>query len=650
MPEYTANYKLQKQQENEFVNINGLNENFDIIDATLSKISKLEKAGGTATAITLENITEESGFLKTFLVSNNNNGAETTINGKPIYKPGTTSSPILTEGKAATIWFDENGDCFFIKASAEGNAVAANVLAERTFSNSDDTGIVGSMENQGAVIIKPEACNIAIPKGFHNGEGYVLGDTELTSNNIRKGVNLFGVEGSLDPMSSILGVTKAYYAYAGDTISTGDFVKFVTGVAGVGAGEAEERQILPEFESGCFPVLAATALSSTEVLLCYMESVLTGHLKLVVLTIDGVEFSIGTSYTTAIWGSISCVYLVKLSNTSVALVYLITNKIYSAVMNLSGTNVVSEGSRQRIYPNDEFAVYSLSIAPIDSERFVLYGMRTISEIQSIYFTVCTVGGSNTEGFTTQICSNSTYYYHSISFTPDGLTGVCLYSNDLGGTYVERYVITGTTVTKTHSINLNKSAASINSCALFTLNSYQAILITNENVGDGYKNYYRGIYFEPDNVKSVLVSPALLMEEENYGSIYGCVVEENKMLIQYTKSGLYNKIFARIVTIDREVPTAYTASQRNSNVCNLIKLEGTKVLAFGAGASSSAAFGIVLNAPGTEVECLNYLYETQVAKSTSNDDINGIALDAAVGGISIGANASHNQITRVISKL
>jgi hypothetical protein len=102
-------------------------------------------AGGTATALTLTTATLTDGYTKTFIASATNASTSKTINGKPFYKPGTVLSPSLTIGKAYTFWYKLASDCFFIKASAEGDAVVANVLAGKTFSNDGDTGLVGTI-------------------------------------------------------------------------------------------------------------------------------------------------------------------------------------------------------------------------------------------------------------------------------------------------------------------------------------------------------------------------------------------------------------------------------------------------------------------------------------------------------------------------
>ena len=136
--------------------------------------SLYQEAGGTATAITLSMLTLKNGYSKTFIATANNNGSATTINGKPLYKPGTTTAPNIKEGKAYTVWYNSVSDCFFLQASAEGNVDAEHVLAGYTFSNDEDTGLVGSMPNNTGTN-KELSLNETwvIPKGYHDGNGRV---------------------------------------------------------------------------------------------------------------------------------------------------------------------------------------------------------------------------------------------------------------------------------------------------------------------------------------------------------------------------------------------------------------------------------------------------------------------------------------------
>ena len=169
MAEQTQNFNLTKDADTDYYNIDTANANLDKIDKALGNTAKFEKTGGTGTAITLTGIELSDGSSKTFIASAANNGAATTINSKPLYKPGTTTSPKLIAGKAYTVWYDASGDCFFLKASAEGTASVGNVLAGKTFSNDDDTGIVGTMPNRGAKTFTPTDTTQTGDAGYYSG-------------------------------------------------------------------------------------------------------------------------------------------------------------------------------------------------------------------------------------------------------------------------------------------------------------------------------------------------------------------------------------------------------------------------------------------------------------------------------------------------
>ena len=80
---------------------------------------------------------------------------------------------------------------------ASGSATAGQVLSGATFSNSSGSG-TGTMTNRGAVTVTPGATDQAIAAGYHNGSGKVVGDADLLAGNIKKGIEVFGVAGSID--------------------------------------------------------------------------------------------------------------------------------------------------------------------------------------------------------------------------------------------------------------------------------------------------------------------------------------------------------------------------------------------------------------------------------------------------------------------
>lgn len=161
---------------------------------------------GTAIAVTTGYFELIAGRSFTFIASANNSGAATTINAdgtgaKNLYKPNTTAAPTIISGKAYTVWY--NGTSFFVKASAEGDAVAGDVLDGKIFSNDEDTGIEGTMTNNGTVStdISAKATEVTIAQGYHSGSGKVkISATEqakILPENIKEDVSILGVTGTL---------------------------------------------------------------------------------------------------------------------------------------------------------------------------------------------------------------------------------------------------------------------------------------------------------------------------------------------------------------------------------------------------------------------------------------------------------------------
>lgn len=158
----------------------------DPANTALAGLQIAQTAGGTATAITLTGVELTNGYQKTFIISASNSGSATTVNGKPLYKPGGTVAPNLVSGKSASIWYSLAGDCFFYKASAEGTATAGDVLAGKTFSNDDDTALIGTLSLTGDALVS----DVVTGKTFYNTDAKTkLTGTYSNIKSIQRGIS-----------------------------------------------------------------------------------------------------------------------------------------------------------------------------------------------------------------------------------------------------------------------------------------------------------------------------------------------------------------------------------------------------------------------------------------------------------------------------
>ena len=78
-----------------------------------------------------------------------------------------------------------------------GTAAVGDVLSGKTFTSTAGLGATGTMPNNGAVTLTPTTSDQAIAAGYHDGTGKCAGDADLVAGNIKNGVDLFGVVGTV---------------------------------------------------------------------------------------------------------------------------------------------------------------------------------------------------------------------------------------------------------------------------------------------------------------------------------------------------------------------------------------------------------------------------------------------------------------------
>lgn len=282
-----------------------------------------------------------------------------------------------------------------------GTATAPDVLQGKTIGT--ENGLVsGTMPNRGAVsqTITTQGGSYTIPSGYHSGSGKVTANfANLSAENVKNGVNIGGVVGTLTPMSSINGIIKSYMVSASGNISAGDFVKFIDEVISPVA-------ILPSITH--YGTIAAVALTDTKVFVAYGEGS-NECLNGIVCTINGSTITTGTPVvltTTNYTGQ--QISICKLSSTKVFIAHNRGNSTQSYYLNaivctISGTTI-TKGTSTQIDTNATTGTV-IDVAMIsESSAIIVYPTGANDYLGAV---VCTVSDTTiTKGTTVNLTTTA----------------------------------------------------------------------------------------------------------------------------------------------------------------------------------------------------------------------------------------------------
>ncbi|GIP05349.1 hypothetical protein J28TS4_37560 [Paenibacillus lautus] len=117
---------------------------------------------------------------------------------------------------------------------ALGDATAADVLAGKKFSNLTGNNLTGTIPNRGAGgTITPGTSNITMQAGYYSSDIIIRGEPNKIPGNIRKGVSIDGVDGSLSPGSrTIVNINPTDYSPITSAINTNGTTLLYTFPAG----------------------------------------------------------------------------------------------------------------------------------------------------------------------------------------------------------------------------------------------------------------------------------------------------------------------------------------------------------------------------------------------------------------------------------
>lgn len=239
---YTTNLNLKKPDYIDGADIKDINDNMDSIDSAIATHLAeyaIQTATGTANVIA---ITTGGDFKytqgnKISFKAIANSTAAVTINidgkGAKALKKLDGTNATVKANKVYEIYYSVSDNCFFQLARAEGNVIAENVLAGKTFSNDDDVGIIGTMPNRTGNVTGQGVSRSGSTVRIQPQEGYYSGasgnsvqfaEPNLIASNIVSGVSIFGLNGSFNGKKWAQGNIGTLNSGATTTVSGLDFI------------------------------------------------------------------------------------------------------------------------------------------------------------------------------------------------------------------------------------------------------------------------------------------------------------------------------------------------------------------------------------------------------------------------------------------
>jgi hypothetical protein len=450
------------------------------------------------------------------------------------------------------------------------------------------------------------------------------------------------LKGTYNGISNVRGSVKSYYAYAGQSIQAGDFVKYVTGIAGVGSGNFTPTVISTPEGHGS-NLLATLGLNETQtVIVCNSNYQLAPQVY--VGTLNGITMT----YSNAIamyWSNANYerIDVCKISDASFAIVEGSNGDVRIHVYSISGNilqlirsnaitlSMVVDAYPRRLYSlgNNKFALCFVTGYSTGRPYVVLVDYSTSTPTVVDY-----KSGSYDVNFTA--CD--------FSLTPDGSTIVMMGADNSTGRIVDFKITQSTVTIGTQSV----FATALSVPRLLAISATEMFAVT---LGDGNIPTLRHIK------NRALLRSVSLGSTAFYQRAELVLLSPGKLICTWGSSGANPPIFYSVVcNYSDSALTLGTISQFSYNaVANhstsprgMSIMYGTKLIIGISLSSTTQGLYIIINVLNNTIDTINYIYETQIAKATTNDEIQGVAHSNATGGTLSGANAGHNQATNVTS--
>ena len=432
------------------------------------------------------------------------------------------------------------------------------------------------------------------------------------------------------------GIIKDYYVYAGEKVSTGDFVEFINGVASQQPATLVDTAVDNTTTHTAY-FMSALALDDHRVLITHCHST-TYRLFGTVCTIkDGIitpqtDVAIDNSNT------VHSVKSVLLPNGNVFVSYEANNynNMLCRICTLNDTHITSVGTMVNI------GNYSPGYSPVvlsNGNVFLAYSAN--SSNYYLYGTICTISGTTITAGTSTTLSNtkrSGYYMEALSITDTSI--FIAHSSVSTNYYLYGMVvsISGTTVTAQSDTALNEGMYTSRALSMDKIDTNK-FFISHEYDGDLY-----GIVCSVSGTTVTKGTDTQIFNYVHTADSSTLTLATNRVLIVGINNTTDYKMFGVICDINDTTISKYTPIIMNSDAYTGWKTSTVLMndLIFVAHSHTQNSyylyaqmFGIVNNQPSSQA--MINIYETQVRKARTSS-INGVAKTSGEGG----DGTEHNQ--------
>lgn len=449
--------------------------------------------------------------------------------------------------------------------------------------------------------------------------------------------------------TSINGIIKDYYAYAGENISAGDLVEYVNGVAGKATETSEDEILSEETRSGY--TISAVQLDNNRIFIAHSYGS-TFHLYGMVVTIDGVNITYGEdTVLCSTDNSGKKISAVALDESRVLVLHNYnpsSDYLYGIVCTISGSEITKGKVNSIVYA--KYGLGSVSACLLSTDKvFIAYSYN--DDYYYLTSIVCTISGDTITAGSAKELSSTDYSGEGISVCLLDSSKVFIAHSYNSSKYLYGIVctISGTTISKGSDTSLVSTTNAGSNSSITKLADNRLLIVHKKYVSSTHHLYGIVVTISGTTISKGTDTALVTTNPIPGTNISTCLLPNGNVFIAHCYTTNYY-LTALIVKVEGTTITPYTHTTLNAagdtgwtTACILLN-NGNMFLAHGNYKLYAQIWGIDYenNVPTNQISITET--ETQVRKVTTGQ-FDGVAKTSGTGGDDTG----HKDLVSIWTK-